>query len=444
MAKLGLPAVSALVAVLAAAAFVAPGRTTTAAASPTCGKILPPSWGSYLGAFTDFNTRETYNEDHVTDSRITGFEQLAGHRLSWVYFSQQWYRGLLFPRERVLTIWRHGAVPYIAFLPSSGVFYGPGPKQHNPEQRFTLQRIIDGVFDPQLRAWADGARSLGVPLLLSFGAEVNDEWGPWNARWNGADQTDGYGDPTYPDGAERYRDAFRHLVRLFWDEGATSVAFVFHVDSYRPYHGWNTVEGYYPGDQYVDWLGISDYGTLDPRIPMSPFARKLDVSGVYRTLTELSRRPVAIVEMGTVERAAGEKAAWIRGAFHALRSGRYPRVRAAVWWSMDSGANTRIDSSPEALTEFRAGVAGTFFTARTRFAGDCRPPPPASASAAPGRDGFIHVRWSAVDVASAYEVWRDGRRVATTKDTSWVDTSAVRGPTHTYHVRTVSPGGRSV
>jgi hypothetical protein len=34
-------------------------------------------------------------------------------------------------------------------------------------------------------------RSLGIPLLLSFGAEVNDEWRPWNARWNGADQTDG-------------------------------------------------------------------------------------------------------------------------------------------------------------------------------------------------------------------------------------------------------------
>jgi Glycosyl hydrolase family 26 len=413
-------------------------------AATACGKVLPPSWGSYLGAFTDFKTRETYNEDHVSDRRITAFEQLAGHRLSWVYFSQQWYRGLRFPRERVLTIWRHGAVPYIAFLPSSGVFYGPGPKQHNPERRYTLQHIIDGVFDAQLRSWADGARALGVPLLVSFGAEVNDEWGPWNARWNGADQTDGYGDPTYPDGVERYRDAFRHLVRLVRAEGATNVAFVFHVDSYRPYHGWNTVEGYYPGDAYVDWLGISVYGTLDPRVPMSPFARKLDVSGVYPTLTRLSRRPIAIVEMGTVENPAGQKAAWIQGAFQALRSGRYPRVRAAVWWSMDSGANTRIDSSPEALAAFRSGVEGTFFTARLRFAGDCRPPPPAAVSATPGPRSTILVRWSPVEVASAYEVWRDGRLVVTTKETSWLDTTATPGPTHSYHVRAVSPGGRSV
>jgi len=445
VAKLGLPALSALAAAAAAAALLAaPARTTPSVVASSCGKLLPPSWGSYLGAFTDFNTREMYNEDHVTDERITAFEQLAEHKLTWVYFSQQWYRGLRFPRERVLTIWRSGAVPYIAFLPSSGTFYGPGPKQHNPERRYTLQRIIDGAFDRQLREWADDARKLDVPLLLSFGAEVNDEWGPWNARWNGADQTDGYGDPTYPDGAERYRDAYRHVVELFRAEGANNVSFVFHVDSYRPYNGWNTLDLYYPGDAYIDWLGMSVYGTLDPRVPMSPFARKIDVSGVYRTLTKLSRRPIAIAEMGTVERAKGEKAAWIRSAFQALRSGRYPRVRAAVWWSMDSGANTRIDSSPGALEAFRAGVAGTFFSARPLFSGDCAPPPPAGVVAMPGSPGVIRVRWSPVVVASAYEVMRDGRRIGTTTGTTWVDRGVKPGRPHTYTVRAVDPGGRSV
>jgi hypothetical protein len=219
---------------------------------------------------------------------------------------------------------------------------------------------------------------------------------------------------------------------------------VFHVDSYRPYNEWNTLDLHYPGDAYVDWLGISVYGTLDPRVPVSPFARKVDVSGVYRTLTRLSRRRMAIAEMGTVERAAGEKAAWIRTALKALGSGRYPRGRAAVWWSMDSGANTRIDSSPEALEAFQEGVRGTVFSARARFAGDCRPPPPASVSATPGEPGVVRVRWSPVTIASAYEVWRDGRRVAITKETTWVDRTAQVGRTHTYKIRAVDPGGRSV
>lgn len=443
MAKLGLTALSVLAAAAAVAAVAAPGRTTTVAPA-TCGKLLPPSWGSYLGAFTDFETREMYGEDHVTDGRIAGFEQVAGHRLTWVYFSQQWHRGLRFPRQRVLTIWRHGAVPYIAFLPGGGVSTGPGPKQRSPERRYTLQRIIDGVFDRQLRAWAGGARRLDVPLLLSFGAEVNDDRSGWNARWNGAGRTDGYGDPNYPDGAERYRDAYRHLVKLFRSAGASNVSFVFHVDSHRPGHGWNALDLYYPGDAFVDWLGISVYGTLDGRVPTPPFARKLDVSGVYRTLAKLSRRPMAIAEMGTVERAPGAKAAWTRGAFQALRSGRYPRVRAAVWWSTDRGANTRIDSSPGALGAFRAGVTGTSFSARPVFSGDCRPPPPAVVVAVPASVGVIRVRWSPVAVASVYEVWRDGRRIGMTRATTWVDRTARPGPLHTYQVRAVDPGGISL
>jgi hypothetical protein len=442
--KRALLAVSALAVAVTAATVAGPAGTTTTATATTCGKVLPPSWGSYLGAFADLDTREMYGKARAADARITAFEQLSRHRLAWVSISQQWYRGLQFPRERVLTIWRHGAVPYIAFLPTSGVFYGPGPKRHTPERRYTLQRIIAGVFDGQLRAWADDARALGVPLLLSFGAEVNDDWGPWNARWNGAAQTGGYGDPAYPDGAERYRDAFRHLVTVFRDEGARNVAFVFHVDAVSPGSAWNSIDAYYPGDAYVDWLGISVVGTSAPGVPTKQLARKLDASDAYTTLTRLSKRPIAIVQFGTVERASGEKAAWIRSALRTLRSGRYPRVRAAVWWSMDGDAGTRIDSTPEALAAFRAGVRGIPFAAPARFAGDCRPPPPDLVVATPVRTGVIRVHWSAVEVASAYEVWRDGRRVATTKEATWLDRNARPGPSHSYHVRAVDPAGRSV
>ena len=85
-------------------------------------------------------------------------------------------------------------------------------------------------------------------------------------------------------------------------------------------------------------------------------------------MAKLSRRPFAIAEMGV----AGD-AAWIRAAFAAIRSGRYPRIRAATWWNMDTaGIDTRIDSSPASLDAFRAGVSGTFFSASLRFSSSCR------------------------------------------------------------------------
>jgi hypothetical protein len=126
--------------------------------SPSCGTLLPPRVGAYFGAFPDFNRPPTVTEDDVQAAKIDAFALRAGHRLAWVYFTQSWYRGLAFPRDRVVTIWRSGAVPYIAFLPHSGVFYGAGRPQEYPEARFTLQRIIDGGFDLPLRAWARAAR----------------------------------------------------------------------------------------------------------------------------------------------------------------------------------------------------------------------------------------------------------------------------------------------
>ena len=355
--------------VLAGLAVARAGAQGTPAAR--CGTLLPPGSGAYLGAFPDFNHPPTVTEDEVRAAKIDGFERRAGHRLAWVYFTQSWYRGLTFPRRRVETIWRSGAVPYIAFLPHSGVFYGAGRPQQYPESRFALQRIIDGEFDAALRAWARAARETGIPLLMSFGAEVNDDWGPWSATWNGAGETAGYGDPTYPDGAERFRDAYRHVVTLFRAEGAANVTWFFH-DAYPPHDWWNRLEWYYPGDAYVDWLGISDYGSLSPSGPVVNFAAKLDASGVYQVLTRLSARPMAVVEMGAVDGPARVKPEWIRRAFGALRSGRYPRIRAAVWWDwLYETIDTRIDSSSAALAAFRAGIGGGFFDARPRFTGPC-------------------------------------------------------------------------
>jgi hypothetical protein len=420
-------AACALAAACAAAAALPAGPARGAEVSP-CGKVLPPSAGAYLGV------------SGLAGGGLAAFEQRVGRRLGWVGLSQPWYRGLSFPRERVLAIWRHGAIPFVSLLPTSTA-YVPGRSAAGPERRYTLEHIAAGDFDRQLTAWADGARSLGVPVLLAFGVEVNEDWGPWSGRWNGAGETEAYGNLAVPDGAERYRDAYRRLVTLFRSEGADNVSFVFSVNARRSAEAWDSVRLYYPGDAFVDWLEISDYGSLEAGGAVVPFARRLAHSGVYAALTRVSRRPVAVLA-GTVARAE-DKAVWIHDAFRVLRSERYARVRAAVW-PAGSGAAARVDAQAAAIDAFRAGAAAARFSRAARFAGDCRPPPPARVLARAVRAGVIRVRWSTVPVASGYEVYRDGKLLATTRTTTWLDTTAGQAQQHTYTVRAVDPGGRSV
>lgn len=66
--------------------------------------------------------------------------------------------------------------------------------QNHAEPTFTLDRIVNGDFDDDLRVWARAARDFGSPLIAEFGTEVNGEWFPWNGVWNGGSVADGYGE----------------------------------------------------------------------------------------------------------------------------------------------------------------------------------------------------------------------------------------------------------
>jgi hypothetical protein len=215
---------------------------------------------------------------------------------------------------------------------------------------------------------------------------VNGVWVPWNGWWNGQGQLDGYGDPTYPDGPERFRDAYRHIVDLFRAEGATNVTWFFHAQTQRFFpqdEWWNDVKYYYPGDDYVDWIGLSNCGPIDPNDPhFISFDDKLASSGLYDTLTAISQRPLAIVESAIVENARWDKAQWIKDAFQAVEQ-HCPRIRGMSWWDagLPGPQDMRINSSPAALDAFRAAAADPYFQARAQFSGDCSPMTPAKLSA---------------------------------------------------------------
>jgi len=413
-------------------------RRSANVGAAACGKLLPPASGMYFGAQANFfyyAPGVTDEEDYVQTETINDFQRLVGRKIVWAYFTQHWFKGLGFPLAKVLAVWHNGQIPFIRLQPHSANLYGPPPLQQFPEQTFSLQHIIDGQFDPQLRAWADAARDTNIPILVEFGTEINGDWGPWNARWNGAGQTDGYGDPTYPDGAERYRDAYRHLVTSFRQEGATNVTWFIHFDAYSQTDWWNKLKWYYPGDDYVDWLGISNYGSCCGN-PIQGFAEKLDASGVYTDLTAMSQRPMAVLETGVVENTNYPKPAWTSDTFSVLRSGRYPRIYGVAMWQTDPGGdfNVSVDTSPEALDAFKQSIADPFFGAKPRMSGNCLPPAPTSVSARRVRNGLL-LTWRGYANAAHYELRRNGKAIATTQTARFTDRTAKRGHRYDYVIR---------
>ncbi|MBK9180664.1 MAG: endo alpha-1,4 polygalactosaminidase [Acidimicrobiales bacterium] len=381
-------ALAALVAATAAAACTAPddgplppGAVVWGDPADAC-RLLPPDRGAYHAAFPFFGN----TEDEVSADAVEAFEALAGTPLVWASLSDNWFDGIRFPADAVDTVRAEGVIPLVRLMPWNRSAYedtwdGDGPADPGP---YAYQAIIDGRWDADLRAWARAAAAVPGPLLVELGVEVNGDWFPWSGLANGGGRTDGFGDPARADGPERFRGAYRHVVELFRSEGATNVTWFFHVnaDSW-PAESWNTISEYYPGDDVVDWVGVSAYGRQAPGDEPEPF---VDVLGpAYAELRSLTTKPLAVEELGDADLGdPATKARWITEAYAAVRSGDFPGVRAMAWWHerWENGegqppSDLRVDSSPAALAAYRAAVADPWFTPPVRLSLGCWPSPAA-------------------------------------------------------------------
>lgn len=323
-------------------------------------KLLPPNDGVYHGAFPDMG--ET--EDSVTSERIQQFIDLTGKSPAWVYFSNNWFNGIKFPRDEVLLINQYGLLPFIRLMPRSNW------NEDAPDPVYSLQNIIDGKFDEELLRWARDAKKSGIPIMLEFGTEVNGDWFPWCGIYNGGGETSGYGDSTLADGPEKFKDAYKHIIGLFTKESVKNVTWAFHVNNgSAPEESWNNFSAYYPGDEYIDWIGVSVYGMQNSEEDWYSFSEVFDNS--YNELASVSEnKPLAIFEFGVADEPKfGDKAQWIKEALQSIRNGKYPRIKAiSYWhsnWENEDGSITkmRIDSNPESLSAYRTFIADSFFVA---------------------------------------------------------------------------------
>jgi len=287
---------------------------------------LPPQGCLYHGVFPGGITGE---ESDITVNDLRSYEEAAGKSAVWVYFSHNWYEGREFPLQTATWIREAGSIPYIRLMLRSSWEQGIAEPLFNP------QNIIDGQFDDDFHAWCASARDFGAPLLAEYGTEVNGEWFSWNGVWNGGGETEGYGDPTEPDGPERFRDAYRHIIQICSDESAENITWVFHINAGDfPEEDWNAFENYYPGDEWIDWIGVSFYGVQTPLDDYwQEFREGLDA--VYPRLDALTPdKPLFIAEFGvTKNNPLGDQAEWARAALTDITSFRWPRIMGFSWWN---------------------------------------------------------------------------------------------------------------
>jgi hypothetical protein len=318
-------------------------------------KLFPPEKGMYFGAFPDMGD----SEDSVTADRINNFKSLVSNPPVWIYFSNNWFKGIKFPMESVKIISELGYIPYIRMMPRSDFTCC------RSDPVYKLKKFLKGDFDSDLKKWAVDAKNFGKPLIVEFGTEVNGDWFPWSAIYNQ--------NPKPVDGSILFADVYRHIINICKTEGANNITWVFHVNyDSSPQKKWNKMKNYYPGDEYIDWIGVSIYGAQKPGDSWVSFSKIL--SQCYSELCGISdTKPIGVMEFGAIEDYNGLKVEWLDNAFLCLTLGKYPRIKAiSYWhsrWTNENGSisNMRLDSSPEVLNVFNELINNNFFKPQIIF-----------------------------------------------------------------------------
>lgn len=206
-----------------------------------------------------------------------------------------------------------------------------------------LDKIIDGSYDNAIKSWATGIKATHSPVLVRLGNEMNANWTVWNSLYT-------YNDP------DLYKLAFRHIVDLYREVGATNAKFVWNPNSTSsPSYAWNDATLYYPGDNYVDWVGMTAYNFGDLGGGKFKSFDQLYETLYHTYMRSFPSKPFVIPEFASVE-AGGDKAQFIRDLFQKIPY-KYPNLKIVNWFNAADGLyNFSIDSSSASKKAFQESL----------------------------------------------------------------------------------------
>lgn len=284
-------------------------------------RVKPDLTRPWLGAYVagspgSFNALDSYTESVGTAPDV-------------VMWFQDWQRGGFNVDQMDLAASRN-AVPMVTWMPTGDDW-----------SRYTLARINAGEHDATIRKWARDAAAWGQPFFLRLAHEMNGNWYSWSPGVNG-------------NTASEFITMWRRVHDIFRQEGATNVIWVWcpNVEagpSYTP----TSMRALYPGDAYVDWVGLDGYNWGHDPSWMS-FSAIFKPS--YDTLLSFTNKPMLIGETASSE-SGGNKAAWIRDAFLSALPREFPRITGVVWFNENKERDWRVNSSQASLDAYREAAA---------------------------------------------------------------------------------------
>lgn len=215
--------------------------------------------------------------------------------------------------------------------------------------------ILDGQYDEFLRDYAQVVADFEHPVLFRLGNEMNGDWCPYSS-YNTARDT------------SMYKEFYKYVYSFFEEVEAQNVIWIWNPNCVSfPDFNWNNEMMYYPGDKYVDIVGMTAYNTGTYYSSMGETWTEFDelYENLYYEYCSKFEQPLMITEFSSAS-VGGDKNQWVIDMFNTIED--YERIKVAVWWDgcdWDKDGNIArsyfMDDTPFLLETFKKYLKGSWY-----------------------------------------------------------------------------------
>ena len=304
-----------------------------AASKPVVHAAFPPAGKKFIGIMNG-------NGGAYNFSVLDSFTKSVGRQPEVYEFSQGWALNQ-FNRGIIERVAERGMLPMITWEPWNYQLAPQAEALHGYQPAYRLSDIIDGRYDRYIRAWAEGVKSLGFTIAIRFAHEMNGFWYPWAVFANG-------------NRVRQYVQAWRHVHDIFTEVGAKNVIWVWSPNII--YNNFTDLAKLYPGNSYVNWIGLSGYYGTPGKGAYQDFDSLFD-----KTIAELrtfTNKPLVITETGATN-ASGLMAAWITQMFNELPA--HTDIIGLIWYEDFNVIDWKVSDYPASAAAFRRGFASPLY-----------------------------------------------------------------------------------
>lgn len=185
------------------------------------------------------------------------------------------------------------------------------------EKDITLD-IIEGKYDEYLEHLAQSFNEHDFPVLFRLNNEMNGAWVLYSSYLVGKD-------------TDLYIECWRYIYDKFQDYGVDNLIFVWNPNELSfPNFAYNNYLSYYPGNKYVDIVGLTAYNTGNYYYgeKWRSFSEAYD--HFYFDYAARFKHPMMITEYSSSS-TGGNKTEWFKDMFNTID--KYDRIKLAVLWN---------------------------------------------------------------------------------------------------------------